>query len=370
LNTTVALLFLVCLGALLVHLRTLITPKNKNYLPYFIGHIFSNFTFLSIGLLSLSVLPSIPLEFLPLVRCISLLFLYLFIDHLFNEKPSKTRLFLIGLIIINGIPLLLNHAGFRFLDPITRDRSIFFFNTGNILTLFYRDYTVSCVVTYFIIITVILRKFVLGIKNLEAPSPKFRLFKRWFSVYLMTIIFNFIGTCYFWIQPEGDLHIYESNAHNFFKFCELIFIFISPKFLGYLPKLYIPLPGLKNTSAETESIQSLTALMLADNLFLNQEFSLSKLVFHANLSETQIRDILKASEYDNFKSFLNYQRIQYATSEIEAGYLNKHTIYSLSKDSGFNSHQTFYRAFKALKNQTPLAYSLQKGSVASKVSKT
>lgn len=100
--------------------------------------------------------------------------------------------------------------------------------------------------------------------------------------------------------------------------------------------------------------------MLADTLFLNPEFSLSKLVFHANLSEKQIRDILKASEYENFKSFLNYHRIQYATSQIDAGYLNKHTIDSLSKDSDFNSHQPFFRAFKAIKNQTPLAYSLQK----------
>jgi AraC-like DNA-binding protein len=51
----------------------------------------------------------------------------------------------------------------------------------------------------------------------------------------------------------------------------------------------------------------------------------------------------------------------HAVALIDGGYLDKHTINSLSVDSGFKSPVTFFRAFKDKKKQTPLAYATQNG---------
>ena len=83
--------------------------------------------------------------------------------------------------------------------------------------------------------------------------------------------------------------------------------------------------------------------------------------FHSNVSAEAIRNAIRASHFDNFKAFLNHHRVVHAVALIDGGYLDKHTINSLSVDSGFKSPVTFFRAFRYQKKQTPLAYATQNG---------
>src|SRR6056300_188764 len=98
--------------------------------------------------------------------------------------------------------------------------------------------------------------------------------------------------------------------------------------------------------------------MISQNLFLDRDFSLSKMQFYSNLNARDIRNAIKNSKFQNFRALVNYHRINKAVSLIDNGYLKKHTLNSLSVESGFNSTQTFFREFKKQKKQTPLIYSL------------
>ena len=51
--------------------------------------------------------------------------------------------------------------------------------------------------------------------------------------------------------------------------------------------------------------------------------------------------------------FINTYKINYANSLILDGYLDKFSIESLSKESGFQSEVTFYRIFKKINGCTP-----------------
>ena len=108
---------------------------------------------------------------------------------------------------------------------------------------------------------------------------------------------------------------------------------------------------------ENETLKHMTQILISKKLFLEPDFSLSKMQFHSNLSAEKIRSSIKASNFDNFKDFINYYRIAHAVALIDRGYLAKQTINSLSIDSGFKSPVTFFRSFKNQKKQTPLAYS-------------
>ena len=55
----------------------------------------------------------------------------------------------------------------------------------------------------------------------------------------------------------------------------------------------------------------------------------------------------------NFRSFINYQRVQYVFHQMRAGETN---ISELALSSGFQNLRSFNRAFKSLMGDVPRAY--------------
>ena len=358
-KTTISLLLLIFLIVLVIHLRNSKTKQNKSYLSCFVAHVISNLLIGLIGLLSLANLLPIPVETTPLVKYFGLMFLYLFTDAIFIKTKPKFPKIIISFCFILFTVFVLNHFGFRILEPRFNDRNFSYIENGT-LTLLYRDYAVLYVVFSLITLVIIFKKFKSGFKSLEIKSSKIILFKRWFLLYLGIITLNLSLSILVAIFLKGRfLNDYLSTVFQLLYLSEFLFISFSPKFLGYLPKLSYSKPELKLTSRENKNYGYLTTILNSKQLFLDPDFSLSKMVFYANLNEAQIREILKHSEFGNFNSFVNFYRIKYATTRIDNGYLEKHTINSLSKECGYNSHQTFFRVFKELKGVTPLAYRLK-----------
>ena len=86
----------------------------------------------------------------------------------------------------------------------------------------------------------------------------------------------------------------------------------------------------------------------SNNLFLNSNYSIVNLSADSNISIVKIRETLKESGCNNYSEFINTYKINYANSLILDGYLDKFSIESLSKESGFQSEVTFYRIFKKI----------------------
>ena len=357
---TITLLLLIFLIVLIIHLRSFKTTQNKTYLSFFVAHVISNLVIGLIGLLSLANILPIPVEITPLVKYFGLLFLYLFSDAIFIKGKPKFPKIVVSFCLILFTVFVLNHFGFRILEPKFNDRNFSYIKNGT-LTLLYRDYAVLYVVFSLITILMIIKKFMSGFKSLEIKSSKIILFKRWFLLYSGIITLNLSLSILVAIFLKGrSLNDIFSSIFQVFFLSEFLFISFSPKFLGYLPKLSIPKPVLKTSSHVSNDLKHLISKITSENLFLNPDLSLSKMAFHANLTEITIRVVLKNSEFGNFKYFVNFHRIKHASTLIDNGYLDKHTIDSLSKECGYNSHQTFFRVFKELKTQTPLAYSIKR----------
>jgi AraC-like DNA-binding protein len=146
-----------------------------------------------------------------------------------------------------------------------------------------------------------------------------------------------------------------------FLMVEFLFPFIIPGFLTSITKLNFSKLMGSSLAHENKALSHLTQVITSQKLFLQPDFSLAKMQFHSNVGAEAIRNAIRASHFDNFKAFLNHHRIVHAVALIDGGYLDKHTINSLSVDSGFKSPVTFFRAFKDQKKQTPLAYATQNG---------
>lgn len=354
---TISLLLMMLLIFLVIHLRNSKTKHNKSYLSFFVAHIMSNLVINFLGLLSLGNFLPIPIEITLLVKYIGLLYLFLFAETVFRKNKSKFSKILFIFCLTIFVFFALNHFGYRFLEPKFYNRD-FSYIENSTLTLYYRDYAISFVIFSLITLLMILKIFLDGYKNLEIKSSKSILFKNWFILYWGIITLNIILSIIIGVLLKGRvLNEFFSNIVQLLYLTEFLFLTFSPKILSYLPKLSYLKPEVILNRQVHENYGNLKTVLVSKLLFLDPDFSLSKMSFHSNQKERQIRMVLKDSEFGNFKYFVNYHRIQHASELIENGYLEKHTINSLSKDSGYNSHQTFFRVFKEIKGCTPQAYS-------------
>ena len=96
-------------------------------------------------------------------------------------------------------------------------------------------------------------------------------------------------------------------------------------------------------------------------LFMNPRLTINELALKTGISVKNIRASILVATENNFSDYINHFRVQKAESLIEANYLDKHTTVALGEKSGFNSHQSFFRAFKKVHQITPALFAQKIG---------
>ena len=86
--------------------------------------------------------------------------------------------------------------------------------------------------------------------------------------------------------------------------------------------------------------------------------SLKEFAFQLNYPQSHIKYVFKYYAYCSFSEYQNILKIKYALKLIKAGYLDSHTIDSLSLGCLFTHRSTFYKTFKKLTGYTPTEYQL------------
>ena len=86
--------------------------------------------------------------------------------------------------------------------------------------------------------------------------------------------------------------------------------------------------------------------------------SLKEFAFQLNYPQSHIKYVFKYYAYCSFSEYQNILKIKYALKLIKAGYLDTHTIDSLSLGCLFTHRSTFYKTFKKLTGYTPTEYQL------------
>jgi AraC-like DNA-binding protein len=136
-----------------------------------------------------------------------------------------------------------------------------------------------------------------------------------------------------------------------------IYIIINPKIITVITNFISETKKSENGNSENKDIIAiLNNIITNKKLFLNANYNIANLSADSNFSIIKIRETIKDSGYNNYSEFINSFKINYANGLINEGYLDKFSIESLSKESGFQSEVTFYRIFKKINGCTPKEY--------------
>ena len=351
---------LLFLGIMIYRSASSRTAHNKIYLSFFIGHIALNFLINFLGVILFIKLVVFPGMILLLVKQLSLIFLLLFSKAIFLKTPPKVPKVIILIFLTSFTLFVCNFLGYRFLSPVHLAINPGY-NTDT-LTVLYRDATVFTYLSSVIIGALIAYDFRVVMKRFKEQTKQSKAFVRYFTFYVSIIIFNSL----FLISTQNYFKEHSSaetltTVSRMLLMVEFLFPFVIPGFLTSITKLNFSKVMGSSLAHENKALSHLAQVITSQKLFLEPDFSLVKMQFHSNLSADTIREAIRASHFDNFKAFLNHHRVVHAVALIDGGYLAKHTINSLSVDSGFQSPVTFFRAFKDHKKQTPLAYATQNG---------
>jgi tetratricopeptide (TPR) repeat protein len=112
-------------------------------------------------------------------------------------------------------------------------------------------------------------------------------------------------------------------------------------------------------SQYSESTQKLIHYLDTEKSWLNAELKVADTVKILEISFDDLYDALRELGHPNFKSLLNYYRIQEVVQKLENPDFDHFTIEAIAKESGFGSRSRFYTAFEAIKGVTPTFYRSQ-----------
>jgi len=106
----------------------------------------------------------------------------------------------------------------------------------------------------------------------------------------------------------------------------------------------------------TVFFSEISNIIIDDKLYLESDFSLSKLSKLIGQSTQKTSAVINQYAKRNFNDFINYYRIQDAKKMLSNAENEKFTISSIAFDVGFSSLSTFNSAFKKFEGTTPSLY--------------
>ena len=157
---------------------------------------------------------------------------------------------------------------------------------------------------------------------------------------------------YGFLDQEYDSLLF--NIINIFIGINLIFFTLFPSVIFYSP--LIPKVVSIDLTEDIPNFSIIKSFFDNERKYLDQTLTLGFISKNTGLNEAEIRSCIKNNTNLNFNEFINQYRVNYAIKLMESGYLENHVMNSIAQKSGFNSPQTFYRAFKKFKSVTPAYY--------------
>ena len=100
----------------------------------------------------------------------------------------------------------------------------------------------------------------------------------------------------------------------------------------------------------------ITFKILENKGYLTPEYNISNISTETGLKNYILRKIIIENTNMTVPYFINSLRIDFSCKKIEDGYLEKYTIQTLAKMSGFKTQENFNKVFKKIKKVTPSEY--------------
>lgn len=335
---------IVCYFPLIVFLlKNISNAKNKN-VWYLVLHFFLIVIVLVLRLFDETNLNPININVTIIFITLTFLTYYLYIYNLEKQKYFFKRNLIFAIIIFVIFNLLESYIFSEIRFKIIRFSKVKSISMSNIITYFLLiSYVLiltwtSILKTYNKIAKATIEKEVLN--KLIIPYTLLISVSFIFSIFPSKILgFNFVAILYF--------------INSVVLFIMAIYLLFNPKLLGNIYKSF----SLKKPNLiKSKELLVLNNLLTENQYFLDKTMNLNKFTVICNRNPVQVRKILNANNYNNFKEYLNSFRIYYLRELIDNGFLNTYSIDTAFKKSGFNSHQTMSRTFKKHYNTTAKEY--------------
>jgi YesN/AraC family two-component response regulator len=129
---------------------------------------------------------------------------------------------------------------------------------------------------------------------------------------------------------------------------------LNPTILNYIPGIKDGAIFKRVTKKNYFSI--IEKVIEKQKLYLRPRLTVNDITLAIGVSEKDISAAILLKTKYNFNDYINKYRIDTAIKLIHQKFLDSHTTVSRGEKCGFNSHQSFFRAFKKNKNTTPKEY--------------
>jgi AraC-like DNA-binding protein len=110
---------------------------------------------------------------------------------------------------------------------------------------------------------------------------------------------------------------------------------------------------IQNGGFNQEYLQKIIQNVESQQLYFNSELSLSDVSEVVNLNTSIVSATLNNGLNQSFNDFINEYRIEAIKTKLQKGEHLKHTLLGIAFDCGFNSKNTFNRAFKKSTGVSP-----------------
>lgn len=346
----VSLLVLTYLLANMFYLISVKNKQNKFHLDYLIMNLLFNLSALLVYIFTafydnhykwISLSTSLNL--------ISWIFFTLHVESAVKGRKKKISwyyYFYIGMYIII---IVLNNLNIYVLNYITPIKKFLLLKVPK--TQFFSDQVALKSIITLLILSSLLIGSIKWLRDSFTIRNKAR-YLYWVLLYCtlillgQTLIFNYYFNVYTPFSQEVFLLLLK-------VICVLILVFfvLNPVIISYLPNIVAIYKRSKTNSAQYYEL--ISVYVVAQNGYLKPRFSINELSNKTKISPRVIRAVIKTKTGKNFTEFINSFRVEKAVALIMNGYLDKFNVKALGIECGFNSHQTFFRAFRKVYGMTP-----------------
>lgn len=344
---------LILLLGLIVFIFIKRNNANKFHLDYFIIHTF--LLLLSTAIYKGIIFNIVDVVFFDLINTLhiaSLVFLILHVKSAIKGVKSKINWFFLIPNALYFLIITLNYFGVYILNY--RTEKVIFLLVQIIDPIYFSDKMLIKLVANTTLV-VYLFKFCNDHINSSVTIKKIRLYKVWIYSYQFLMFETLLLNCSYYFSvfnPIFDSYIHLMTRIN--AILSLIFFFMYPVFLNYLP--LIKRVDVFDREIIENTFTLVKNLFQNERLYLKKRITIEDVVNSVGSTKKKVQKAILINTQLNFNDFVNAHRINKSIELINNNYLIKMNLKSLAIASGFNSHQTFYRAFKKVMGCTPTEY--------------
>lgn len=333
---------------------------NKFHMDYILVHlmILLMMTLTYFGMIN-SIISHSFFNMLNQLHIASIILFILHVESAIKGYRVKIRKIFYYCFLLHLSVIVLNELGIQIINVEAKVKTLMLIEIENLK--YFTDKILIKGMTLIVLVTYLLKMSLSNINKSRTVKRK-NLYKIWIFSYSAFIVIQLVINNLYYFGVFNAKYIDSVNTIiRTNAILTLLFIFINPTILNYLPvikKINIYASGLKK-----DYYDLLTRLMINERLYLKKRLNINEVSLKTGITIKKLRAIINLNTGKTFNEFINDYRIERAQKLILSGFLDRHTTLALAERCGFNSHQTFFRAFRKKTNVTPKIYLVNRDSI-------